>query len=284
MLRKHHVRINPLRAASALFLVFSPFMTWITIVSVVIYQNIIVFGAAAQSSLLMASSNLPGTNISSTEAGGATAAFSLLVLGGLAMVRSAKLGVPLAALGLLAYLIPFFPMFGSSTSGLEQTFVSPGIGLFVAGTGVALGSISPFAKSKSLASLLQTVRTRRGLSVLGVSIGTIGLGLDILNHTALGQLPDFIGLEPAQRVLHLGLVLGIVSILAVVALGGRVPNKYLIAVSGATLFLLGADATYSLSAGNLHDFLGHNLTETVLHFSVYYGVALTLISNFLRKD
>jgi len=284
MLRKHNVRINPLRAASALFLVFSPFTTWITIVSVVIYQNVIIFGAAAQSNLPMVSSYQLGTNISSAAASGATASVLLLVLGGLAMIKSAKLGLPIAATGLLAYLVPFFPMFGSSNSGLEQTFVSPGIGLFIAGTGVALGSISPLARSESVASLLHATKTRRGLSVLGASIGTIGLGLDILNHAALGQLPDFIGLGLQEQALHLGLAFGITSILAVVALGSRVPNKYLFALSVSTLVLLGADAAYSLSTGNLHDFLGHNLTETVLHFSVYYGVALTLISNFLRKD
>jgi hypothetical protein len=116
-------------------------------VSVVIYQNVIVFGAAAQSNLVMVSSDQLGTNISSTAAAGADVSVVLLVFGGLAMVKSAKLGVPIAAAGLLAYMVPFFPMFGSATSGLEQTFVSPGVGLFVAATGVVLGSISPLTRS-----------------------------------------------------------------------------------------------------------------------------------------
>ncbi len=116
----------------------SPLMTWITIVSVVIYQNVILFGAAAQSNLLMVSSDQLGTNISSTAATGAAASALLLVLGGLTMLKSAKFGVPIAAIGLLAYFIPFSPMFGSATSGLQQTFISPGVGFFVAGTGVVL--------------------------------------------------------------------------------------------------------------------------------------------------
>jgi hypothetical protein len=284
VLRKYNIRINPLRAASAIFLLSSPFVTWITIVSVVIYQNVIIFGAAAQSNLLMVSSDQLGTNIPSVAVSGATASVLLLIIGGLTMVKSAKLGVPVAFAGLLAYLIPFSPVLGSSTSGLEQTFVSPGVGVFVAATGVALGSLSPLAKSQSAAFLLHTVKTRRGLSILGVSIGTIGLGLDALNHTALGQFSDFVGLEPIEQMLHLGLVLGVISMFAVVAYGTRISSRYLFALSVATLLLLGVDALYAFSTRNLHDFLGHNLTETVLHFSVYYGVALTLISGFLRKD
>ncbi len=284
MLRRHQIRINPLKVASALFLIISPFMTWITIVSVVIYQNIVVFGAAAQSNLLLVSSDQLGTNISPSAIVGATASILLLVFGGLAMLKSAKLGVPIAAAGLLAYLVPFFPMFGSATSGLEQTFVSPGVGLFVAGTGVVLGSISPLTRSESASTLFRNVKTARGLSTLGVSIGTIGLGLDVLNHSALGQLPDFIGLGPTEQVLHLGLVAGVLSMLIVLVMKGPAYNRYLLALSTATLLLLGSDSVYSLSAGNLHEFLGHNLTETVLHLSVYYGVALTLVGSLLRRD
>jgi hypothetical protein len=282
-LRGNTLRVNPLRAASALFLILSPFMTWITIVSVVVYQGVVVFGAAAQSDLLMVSSDQLGTNISSSALAGALSSVALLLVGGTLMLKSAKVGVPVSALGLLAYLLPAYPMFGGQSSGLEQTFISPGVGFFVAGTGVFLGSLSLFTKSEPAASLLRTLKTREGLSKAGVFVGTIGLSLDILNHTALGQLADFIGLTPVEQALHLGLLAGVASLLAVVAAGNRVnAGRYLFPLSAATLLLLGADAAYSFSTGNLHDFLGHNLTETVLHLAVYYGVSTVLISNFLR--
>jgi hypothetical protein len=108
--------------------------------------------------------------------------------------------------------------------------------------------------------------------------------LDVLNHASLGQLPDFIGLVPLAQVLHLGLAVGVVSMLTVVIMRGPAGKRYILVLSTATLVLLGADALYSFSTGDLHDFLGHNLTETILHLAVYYGVALTLISNFIRKD
>jgi len=283
-MRENRVLINPLRMSSAFFLVLSPFLTWITIVSVVIYQGVIVFGTAAQSNLLMVSNSQLGTNISGTAASSAAFSIALLLIAGIAMLKSARLGVPIGVLGLAAYLVPFYQMFGSQTYGLQQTFISPGIGFFVAGTGLVLGSISPLTRSESVASLLHSIRTMRGLSSLGASIGTIGLALDVLNHSALGQLSDFIGLVPVEQVLHLGLVAGILSMLIVVVTKGPAARKYILVLSASTLLLLGTDAVYSFSTGNLHDFLGHNLTETVLHLAVYYGVALTLISNFIRKD
>lgn len=259
-------------------------MTWITIVSVVIYQGVIVFGAAAQSNLLMVSSNQLGTNISATGTAGATLSVLLLLASGVAMLKTPKLGVPIAALGLAAYLVPFYPAFGSDILGLQQTFISPGIGLFVAGTGIGLGSISSLTKPESAGSLTHSLRTRQGLSKLGASLGAVGLTLDVANHTALGQLPDFIGSTPVEQTLHLGLVAGVGSILVVTALGSRLGSqRYLFALSAATLLLLGIDSASSLTTGNLHDFLGHNLTETLLHLSVYYGVALTTIAGLIHR-
>ncbi len=285
MLRKnHHVMFNPMRISSAAFLLLSPFLTWITIVSVVVYQGVLVFGAAAQSNLLMVSSSELGTNISTTEATGATFSMVLLILSGLAMVKSAKVGVPIGIFGLTSYLLPFYQLFGSQTAGLEQTFTSPGIGFFVAGTGVVLGTISTLTKPGSAASLFQALKTRRGLSKVGISVSVVGIALDVANHTVLGQLPDFIGSTPLEQLLHLGLVSLVASMFVGLIFRKGSATRYLPYLAATTLFLLGADASFSIATGNLHDFLGHNPTETVLHLAVYYGVALTLISNFIRKD
>ncbi len=285
MPRLDSFKLNPFQGASALFLILSPFLTWITIVSFVVYHGVAIFGTAAQSNLLMVSSQQLGTNISFTAAAGALLSVILLVAGGIGMLRSAKVGVPLSVAGLLAYLVPFYPMFGTTTFGLQYTFVSPGIGVFSAAVGIGMGLLSSASKAESLSALASGIRSKRGLSNLGVSIGVIGLTLDFLNHFALGQTLNFVGLDIAEQTLHLGLVAGVASLLIVVAFGMRAQRqKWLFGISIATLSLLGADATFNIVNGTLHEFLGHNLTETVLHLAVYYGVALVTVSNFLHRE
>ncbi len=191
----------------------------------------------------------------------------------------------MAVAGLLAYLLPFYSIFGSQTSGFEQTFVSPGIGFFVAGMGIFLGIVSPADRPECLSTMVHALHTCEGLSKLGAFFTSVGLALDVLNHWALGQLPDFIGLTTAEQFLHWGLAAGVTLMLVLTTLRSRVSgDRYFIFISAATLALLGADAVYSGSTGNLHDFLGHNLTETVLHLSVYYGVALATIGGLLGLD
>lgn len=277
--------LNPLRLTASAFLILSPFLTWITIVSVVVYQKVIVFGSAAQSTLLMVASDQFGTNASGLALTGAIVSILLLVTGGFLVLRSLRLGLTLSIAGLLAYVFPFYPLFGSESNGLQLTFISPGIGVFVAGTGVLLGVASTLTRSEPVLVLLQSVRTRRGLAALGASIGTIGISLDALNHAALGQFSDFIGLTPFEQLIHIGLIAGIASTLALVLVKRNgSPGPLLFVISGATLSLLGVDSVNSYLSGNLQDFLGHNLTETVLHLSVYYGVAFAFIASLLRQD
>ena len=285
MFNKGSVTINPVRLASSLFLIISPYLTWITIVSVVIYQGVIVFGTAAQSNLLMVSSNQLGTNVSTWATSGAALSLVLLTSSGLAMLKSAKVGVPLAILGLSAYLLPNYSIFGAQTTGFEQTFISPGVGLFVAGIGVLLGFVSPAARSESFPSLLRAIRTRDGLLKTGIFASVVGLSLDVMNHAALGQLPDFIGITPVQQFLHLGLATGVSLLFAALVLRGRANTEaYIFLLSAATLALLGADTISSTYTGNLNSFLGHNLTETFLHLSVYYGVVLTMLGSLMRRS
>jgi hypothetical protein len=276
-------RINPLKLASAFFLVVAPFLTWVTIVSVVIYQGFAVFGTAAQSNLLMVSSQELGTNITQASSIGATASMFLLPTGGLAMLKSAKAGVLIASAGLLAYLIPSYATFGTQTYGYQLTFISPGIGLFVAGAGLVMGSISFLKKSSPIPTLLASLHTRSGLATLGACVGSVGLSLDILNHAALGQLSDFVGSGVIEQALHLGLVAGIGALLLTTVFATRNKDRYLLLASLATMGLLGADLVNSSVSGSIHDFLGHNPTETVLHVSVYYGIALSLVGILVGK-
>ncbi len=279
------IKVNPLQVASAFFILLSPFLTWVTIVSVVIVQNFAVFGAASQSNLLQVSSQQIGTNISDSAAVEALLSAILLGVGGLITLRSLKVGLPIAALGLLSFLVPFYPMFGASALGAQQTFISPGIGFFLAAVGTGIGVISPATRTQSTRVLIHQLKRGESLAKVGVFVGSVALTLDFFNHLVLGQLPAFVGFGLVAETLHLGLVLGVAAALFVVVLGKRVARDEWLTMAGVgTLVLLGIDASYNLLTGNLDAFLGHNSTETVLHLSVYYGVALLVVSRFLPRE
>lgn len=276
------MKVNPARLASALLLISSPFMTWVTIVSVVIYQGVIVFGTAAQSNLMMISAQQLGANVSAFTAEASTLAMVLLVASGFAVIKAPRLGVPLGVAAVASYLIPMYSLFGQTDMGLQETFISPGIGLFVSGAGVVLGAVSHLSKPNTPRALVASMKTGAGLVGLGVPLAVTGLVLDVSNHIALGQLPDFIGQMPLEQFLHLGLVSFVGATLMVFALKGHsAGSRYLLVASVGALALLSADAAYSSYIGSLHEFLGHNPTETALHLSVYYGIALTAIGGFL---
>ena len=277
----HSVRINPLRAASAVFLMVSPFLTWVTIVSVVLYKGAAIFGSAAQSDLLMVSSRQLGTNITPSAALSAGVAIIAFLVGGILMFRSVRLGAAVSLGGLLAFLVPFYPLFGLTYYGIEFTFISPGIGFFTAATGLILGLASSKVASRPPRDLFHALRTSKGLSALGASIGALGLSLDVLNHYVLGQIGEFISAGPVDEILRLGLIAAVASIFVIVLAGGPLMKKPLLVLSLGSLGLLGFDLLNSFSTGDLSEFLGHNLTETILHLAVYYGVALTSVGSLV---
>ncbi len=284
-IRLSSIQVNPLRLASAAFLLLSPFTIWITIVSVVIYQDLAIFGTAAQSNLFQVSAQQFGTNVSQAQALGASLSLLLMPIGGILLLFRFKTGTALATAGLLSYIVPMYSMFGETTSGLELTFISPGLGVFSAAVGIALAVLSPLAKSSRPSELARFAKTKQGLASIGIFVGAVTLFLDGANHAALGQLWDFVGTTPSEQVLHLGLIGGILAAVVVAFLGRRVPRDRLLILSGSlTLLLLGLDAAFNISNGTLNQFLGHNLTETGLHLSVYYGVALLNISAFLPNN
>ncbi len=279
------IKVNPLQVVSAFFILLSPFLTWLTIVSVVIVQNFAVFGTASQSNLLQISSQQIGTNIPDSAAVEALLSAILLGVGGLVTLRNLRVGWPISALGLASFSIRFSPMFGASAFGAQQTFISPGIGFFLAAVGTAIGVISPATKTETTRVLIHQLKRGESLAKVGVFVGSVALTLDFLNHLALGQLPAFVGFGVVGQTLHLGLVVGVAGALLLVILGKRVVQDEWLTIAGVgTLVLLGIDASYNLLTGNLEAFLGHNSTETVLHLSVYYGVALLVVSRFLPRE
>ena len=278
------LEFSSLGIASAIFLIASPFLAWVTIVSVVVYQGFGIFGTATQSDLLGVSAGRVGTDIPAAASVIALVLIIALVAGGLLMLRNPKAGLAVSGIPTLVLVTVISPIFGGNTSGLESTYVSPGIGLFTTFAGLALGAVSFRSASRPLSLHLDSLRTMKGLSTLGSFVSSVSLSLDVTNHLALGQLPEFIGDGPTEQFLHLGLVAGVAATAALVLLRHHLSSDfYLLSASLATLGVLGLDAALSLYVGTLHEFLGHNTIETALHLPVYYGVALMMVARLIGK-
>ncbi len=277
------INVNPLAIVSSLFLLAAPFLTWTTLVAVVKIQGVVVTGFAVQSSLLNIAARNAGFSV--TPLLGSISLYStlLLVSGGLASLRKAKIGLPVAALGFALFGITSFSMFGVEEAGATTTYVSPGIGLFLALFGIALGSLSGSVEKRPIGSLMKSLRTGKGVSELGVFLALVSLALDGLNHSALGQLPDLLGSSPLEEILHIGFFVGLGLTAAVLVRVGFEPRLLVrLIVIGTFAFLL-ADGAYHLYGGDVLDFVGHNSTEVIVHTVTYYGVVLIVISNVFMK-
>jgi len=275
--------INPLQVMSAALVLLSPFLSWITLVTVVVVNRIAVFGSGVQPTLLSIANAQAGMNL---PLGGVTAGlYSTLALlfGGLIALRSRKFGLPLSGLGVGAFVLAFYSIFGSSVQGYEYSFVSPGIGLFVASAGVIIGVISVRIPKGTFSELLGALKTRNGMAGVGVFVGGFSLTLDLLDHWALGQLPAFLGESGVEEVLHLGLLFGVFLSLGLFALRGAYRTDSLLTSTVAFGFsFLVLDGAFHLLTGNPQEFLGHNSSEVSLHLAAYYGLVTMLASRFLQ--
>jgi hypothetical protein len=279
------IKINPLQVATSVFLFIAPFLTWVTVVSVVVFRGVVLTGFAAQSTLWDVAGSNAGLPISQAVPSSAFYAALLLILGSLVVLRRTKLGLVIATLGLVLFAITSYQLFGKTQDGSTITFVSPGIGFFVASVGIVLGAVSNYFKKQPIGILLKSLRTREGLIKAGLFLSVVPLVLDGLNHGALGQLTAFLGRNFTEKGLHVGFFVSLASILALVTLRKSfdftfyVPRLVIIAFLFLTL-----DAVYhALLGGGIQNFIGHNSVEILLHISTYYGVALIVIGRLVLK-
>jgi len=268
-----NARVNPLSVASASLFIIAPFLPWITVSA---------FGLTAESNLLdIAGSRAPlSTPMAFPEA--FLVATTLLLLGGFLLLRMAKIGLPVATAGLVLFLLESYSLFGSRVS-IIPVVVAPGIGFLAALTSVGVGAISFRVKRQELKSLIQRIRTTEGLTGIGLFIAALSLVLDGLNHAALGQLSAFLGTGMVEPVFHLGFLVTIFLLAFLFSLRKEfqsvVINTALIVAAFAFIIL---DAAYHISTGEVSGFLGHDLTEIILHVSAYYGTAFVVIARLLK--
>lgn len=269
-----NVRVNPLGVASATLFIVAPFLSWITVSA---------FGLTAESNLFdIAGSRAPLSLPLALPELSLWAAI-LLVLGGMMLLRMAKIGLPVATAGLALFLIDSYSLFGSKAS-IIPIVVAPGIGLLAALTSVGVGALSFRVKRQDLNGLIHRIRTAEGLTELGLFIATLGLVLDGLNHAGLGQLPAFLGTGMVEPVFHMGFLASIFLLAFLFPLRKEfhsvTMNTALIASAFAFIIL---DASFHISTGEVSGFLGHDLTEIVLHVSTYYGAAFLVIARLLKN-
>ena len=274
MVQSQTVKINPLRIVSAVLLIISPFLSWITVSA---------FGLTAQATIVdVAQSTVPlqiPTNLPLVS----QLAAALLILGGMILFKMPKIGLPIATAGILAYLSVSYSLYGSPTS-IIPIVIAPGIGLVTATVSVAIGAISLRVHSQPLGQYFQKLKTRQGITAAGLFIATTALAIDGLAHTGQGALSSFIGTGTIEPVFHMGFLISVI----VVTLLFLVRKKWTstpvnsIIVAAAFAFVL-LDAAYHLSRGEVSGFLGHDSAEIMLHVLAYYGAAFLLIGRLVRS-
>jgi hypothetical protein len=265
--------MNPLSIASAALFITAPFLPWITVSA---------FGLTAEATLLdVANSNTP-LSIPSDLPLISVIATVLLVVGGLVILRRAKLGLPVATAGLVLFLFSSYKLFGSPAS-IIPVVVAPGIGLLAALVSVGVGAASFRVPSLDTISLISKAGTKEGMTGIGLSIASLALVLDGLNHAGQGELSAFVGSGTIEPIFHLGFLVSIILLLFLFAFRRQSISKPLNSglILAAFAFII-LDAAYHITTGEIAEFVGHDSTEIILHVSAYYGAALLLIGRLVK--
>ncbi len=277
-------KTNPLLLTCSVFFFLAPFLTWMTVLTLVIVKGFVVTGFAVQSNLWDIANLQAGIPVTKNLALSSLAAAILLILTGLTILKDARIGLPIATAGLTIFAIASYPIFGKIQNGLATAFISPGIGFFLALVATILGVISTQFENRPIGILARDLRSKEGLTRMGLFLAAVPLLLDGLNHAALGQFSDFLGSTATEQTLHLGFMLSIVSLLIAVAVHQRVNvNAWVPRIAVMTFIFLISDAIYHALTGEIQAFIGHNSIEIVLHIAIYYGVALVMIGRVLLR-
>ena len=295
-----NIRVNPLAIASSALLLLSPFLTWVTLVALVIVNGVLITGFAVQSNLWDLANSKAGLPLHQFMATSSIISFIFLIIGGLTSLRKMFIGLVVASLGFTIFVASSYNIFGYTQNGVTSAYISPGIGFFVALIGLITGGVSmnqKIAKKNTIRILVQSLKTGQGLLKAGLFVSIVSIVLDGLNHAALGQLADFLGSRSSlEMLLHNGFYIS----LAVLAIGFAViafqkKNKeenenyglfFLISsilIVAAVNFLISDALLHSLNGGGFEKFIGHNSVEITLHIMGYYGVVLLILGRFIMS-
>ncbi len=268
------VRINPLSIVSTVLFLVSPFLSWITISA---------FGLTAQATLIdITRSNVP-LDIPQNLPLASIITTILLMIGGVAILRTTKIGLPIAISGLAVYLYTSYTLYRTPASVIPIT-IAPGLGLIVALVSIAIGTASLRVKQQQIGNYVVKVTTRQGITAVGVFIATTALAIDGLSHAGQGELTSFTGTGTVEPVFHVGLIVSIslATVLFLFRKSWTSATVNSITIAAAFAFLL-SDAAYHIATGEVSVFLGHDSAEIMLHVLAYYGTAFLLIGRLVRQ-
>ena len=273
MIDFRNMRVNPLSVISAVLFILAPFFSWITVSA---------FGLTAEATLLDVASSKTPLSIPPALPQASLLATILLVVGGLILPKIVRVGLPVATAGLALFLLESYSLFGSPVSVIPIV-VAPGIGLLTALVSIGVGAASFRVRSQELKTLVRKLSTRQGLTEIGLFVATFSLVLDGLNHVVLGQLSAFLGAGVAEPVFHLGFLSAIFLLVFLFSVRKEFQSELMdsaLIIAGFAFIIL--DAAYHISTGGASGFVGHDLTEIVLHVSTYYGTAFLVIGRFFK--
>jgi hypothetical protein len=278
------LKVNLLSLVCSMLLLLSPFLSWINLASLVVANGALLTGFAVQSSLLDIADQHAGISLSQNIVLSSQLSLVFLIIGGVISLRKAKIGLLIATIGLMAFVLESHSLFGKEQNGAITTYSSVGIGFFVAMTGVLWGAFSMMQERKPIRVFISHITSKEGLTKLGLVLSTITIVLDALNHTSLGQIPTFLGSSYIEMMTHLGFLLSIGCLFFAFTYKKNLPSFLpLQAIVMIPLLFLISDAVYHFLNHRLIDFVGHNSVEMSLHFLTYYGIALVIVGNLLVK-
>jgi hypothetical protein len=267
------LRISPLSVVSAVLFIVAPFLSWISLSTFGITENSTLVDVARSDVPLNIPQNLPFASL---------IAMILLVAGGFVILKSLKIGLPTATVGLAIFLYVSYGLFGSPVSVIPVV-IAPGIGLLAAIVSAAIGTVSLRIPGQEFQSYVQKIKTREGLTVAGLFMASMALLLDGLNHAGQQELSEFIGRGMLEPIFHLGFITSISLLVVLFSIRKKFVSKLTntILVGTGFLFII-LDAAYHISTGEMSGFFGHDSTELILHVSAYYGAALLLIGRLAK--
>ena len=267
------VKVNPLRIVSAILLVVSPFLSWITVSF---------FGLTVESTLVDISRSDVHLQVPENLALISTITAIVLILAGLAQLKTAKIGLPLAVVGLVPYLYASSSVYGAPVSVIP-IIIAPGLGLLISLASIVIGAVSLRVQPQTLDVMLQKFKTRQGITGVGLFLAAVALSLDGLNHAGQRELSSFTGIGIVEPIFHIGFILSITLLTILFSLRKRWASiQANTLIVGVAFMLVLLDAAYHLSTGEVSGFLGHDPTELLLHASAYYGTAFLVIGRLVR--
>ena len=269
------LRINPLGILSAVFMILAPFEAWMTLSA---------FGYTSQSNLFEIIQSQTSFPIGASIASSAVYATILLIVAGLIVWKKPKVGVLLATASIALFGAESYSAFGVFPGPIPVSIL-PGIGFFLAISGVIIGIGSLWTAERPLTSYLAAFRTRLGLGETGIVFTSIFLSADAWTHWSDGGLSGFLGAGVLEGSIHRAFFVGVAALLMVFLVNksfvlDRVGGMLVLATFGALML----DVAYHLTTGSVIEFVGHDATEVLFHALSYYGVVSLVIARFLLRQ